>query len=107
MTTKTLENGPGLKWLNRKERWYGGGYCGICGDTNVIPRACRYWDCDDGWRHGVLCEGCADDAQHRGPQPEDYAYQEDADSAVRIDVESAYGDSDSAYAQSQDRHGWR
>lgn len=69
-------NGPGLKIVNPRERWYGAGYCAICGSRDaaeLIPVAVRYWDCDDGWRFGVLCGGCGDDASARGPRPDDYA----------------------------------
>lgn len=72
--------GPGLRELGGG-RWFGKGYCGICGepateDDNcpVVPRAVRYWSPDDGWKVGVLCVYCADAVRNRGPQPGDYAY---------------------------------
>lgn len=102
-----LQNGKGLKYMNRREKWYGGGYCGICGSREVVPVCCRYWDCDDGWRVGVLCEYCADECRADGPKPGDYAYQEATDTAMRADCDVAYGDSDSAYANSRDRQGWK
>lgn len=72
-------NGPGLTVVgDPRRKWYGGGYCGICGHTGegLIPVAVRWWDPDDGWKRGVLCEGCGEDASERGPHPEDYAYVE-------------------------------
>jgi hypothetical protein len=100
--TQRIEGGPGLKVLNRKERWYGGGYCGICGSREVVPTAVRYWDCDDGWLMGVLCEYCLDDARERGPQPDDYAYRPPADElthADKIDILAELGDLDNAYSE--------
>ena len=102
-----LANGKGLKWINRREKWYGGGYCGICGSRELIPTACRYWDPDDGWKFGVLCEYCADECRERGPEPGDYAYADNDQTAARMEVEALYGDSDSAYASSRDRDGWK
>ena len=69
------EHNPGLKILDRQDgqAWYGGGYCGICGDHQVLPVCVKYWEPDDGWKIGTLCAGCADDAAIRGPQPDDYA----------------------------------
>src|SRR5262245_60524139 len=75
-------DGPGLKQVSKGERWYGPGYCGICGhrepveklgDRGVVPVAVRYWDPDDGWRMGVLCVGCGEDCTDRGPKVDDYA----------------------------------
>lgn len=62
--------------LLSKEVWYGQhGCCDVCGDTtNLIPRAVRFWDPDDGWRVGVLCLWCTKDREQRGPKPQDYAY---------------------------------
>ena len=56
-------------------RWYGKGYCNICGDhgPSLVPRQVRYWDPDDGWVVGVLCTFCTEDADSRGPRPDDYA----------------------------------
>ena len=75
--------GPGLRELNPYELWYGGGYCGLCGDRAteaitcaVVPRVLRWWDGDDGWKTGILCLSCAGYAASRGPQPGDYAYRE-------------------------------
>lgn len=102
-----LTNGPGLKVLNRKERWYGGGYCSICGDRseNLVPRAVRFWDCDDGWTMGVLCCYCLDDVRDRGPKPDDYAVliRSERTDPLRIDIESTFGDLDGAYADDRDR----
>jgi hypothetical protein len=77
------KDGPGLKKIGN-EKWYGPGYCGICGcrkcvddgdEYGLVPQAVRYWDPDDGWRMGVLCVGCGEDCYRRGPQPGDYASQ--------------------------------
>ena len=99
-------NGPGLKAFGTEE-WYGPGYCGICG-ADPVPQAVRWWDCDDGWRMGVLCVSCADEARERGPQPDDYAVvtrdTEELDSADRIDILHSMGDDDAAYSDSQDRY---
>ena len=56
---------------------YGAGYCGVCGDTGpaLVPRLARWWDCDDGWRVGVLCSYCFGDAEKRPPRRTDYAYK--------------------------------
>jgi hypothetical protein len=75
------EPGPGLKIRGTKTDppWYGQG-CGVCGNQDpdgqyspLIPVRVLYWDPDDGWRSGVLCQGCAEEAAERGPQPDDYA----------------------------------
>ena len=70
-------NGPGLKVLS-PHRWFGGGYCGICGESDevagLVPRCVRYWDPDDGWKVGILCVHCAPHIARRGPQPDDSAY---------------------------------
>ena len=69
--------GPGLKVLS-KEKWYGShGGCDICGTASdsLIPNMVRFWDCDDGWRTGVLCAYCGEDAASAGPSPDDYAYK--------------------------------
>ena len=74
--------GKGLKILSTTT-WYGPGYCGICGDPeHITPQAVRWWDPDDGWKTGVLCSYCADDAKDRGPQPDDYAYKGKRDSDI-------------------------
>jgi hypothetical protein len=81
-------------------KWYGSGYCGICGSTSVIARACRWWDPDDGWKYGVLCGHCTADAESRPPRPKDYAfadsYGEDVvvNKADEIDVLSELLDGD-------------
>ena len=100
-----LRNGKGLKVLNRRERWYGGGYCGICGHTgdDLVPRAVRYWDCDDGWKAGVLCSYCLDECRDRGPEPGDYAYRGEEDTRTRTDVLATYADLDACYADTLDR----
>lgn len=73
--------GPGLsiRGTEKDRPWYGSG-CGICGNQDpdgryspLIPVRVRWYDPDDGWRSGVLCQGCAEDAAPRGPRPEDYA----------------------------------
>ena len=90
----------GLKVLST-EVWYGGGYCGICGDTQVIPNAVRYWDCDDGWKMGVLCSGCTVECKKRGPNPGDFAYvrgQEEV--ADHLDILAELGDLDGASSDS-------
>jgi hypothetical protein len=96
-------NGPGLRIIGR-ERWYGPGYCGICGSRDVVPVAVRYWDPDDGWRMGVLCGGCGEDCSERGPRPDDYACRttDIVEQAQRIDVLSELVDLDGAYADQMD-----
>lgn len=99
--TNDPRNGPGLRVVGT-ETWYGPGYCGICGETGnaLVPRAVRWWDCDDGWRMGVLCVYCMEDARVRGPRPGDYAMvgNELTDRAAQIDVGVLYGDEDSTYS---------
>jgi hypothetical protein len=100
-----LIDGSGLRYLDRKAVWYGSfGGCNICGTTGdlLIPRQCRYWDADDGWRVGVLCSYCADDVRDRGPQPGDYAYPEKRGNAFFIDGLSVLGDLDGLYSELQD-----
>lgn len=97
-----VPDGPGLKILGN-DTWYGPGYCGICGAVDSIyPRAVRWWDCDDGWRVGVLCPSCMDEARERGPRPDDYAVrirQRGDDQADRIDVSAEMGDLDGTYSE--------
>ena len=89
-------DGPGLKVRGKPADppWYGQG-CGICGQQDpdeqyspLIPVRVVFWDPDDGWRSGVLCSGCAEEAAERGPQPDDYAEhirrQEEAKDAERL-----------------------
>ena len=101
--TTTIPNGPGLRWLRPRERWYGGGFCGLCGSEDIIPTACRWFDPDDGWRMGTLCAGCADEARERGPQPDDLGFSLDTETKSRIDLGVQYGDLDSTYADDRDR----
>src|SRR3990167_10665034 len=91
--------GPGLKVLDRKTRWYGGGYCGICGSRGdeLIPQAVRYWDPDDGWRMGVLCSYCGEEAAARGPKPDDYPVATRDEGAERVEVLASLGDLDNTY----------
>lgn len=111
------KNGPGLKKLGKAsdERWYGPGYCGICGsrtfaenphDRGVVPLAVRYWDPDDGWKMGVLCVGCGEDCTSHGPRPDDFACREQAHilAAERIDIlnELYAGDLDGVWADQDD-----
>lgn len=105
----THENGPGLKILSDR-KWYGPGYCGICGTTDenpkyspLIPQAVRWWDCDDGWKMGVLCLGCGREVKDRGPRPDDYAslVKDEEMQKIRIDVTAELGDEDAAYTESQ------
>ena len=84
----------GARYLST-ERTYGAGYCGICGDRgpSLVSRLVRWWDCDDGWRLGVLCSGCFGDAEKRPPRPTDYAYRGQGAKRQRIDtIVSVYGD---------------
>lgn len=100
-------SGKGLKVLSTA-RWFGPGYCGICGtreeggEFGLIARAVRYWDCDDGWRMGVLCVGCGEEATDRGPEEGDYALTIpdpfDIDTGERIDITVQLGDLDGAYS---------
>ena len=71
-------------------------YCGVCGhvpkgneeDPNYRSNRAplRWWDCDDGWKIGALCHGCAcgmetktfgkqDAILDAQPKPGDYAYK--------------------------------
>ncbi len=92
--------GPGLKVLS-KARWYGGGYCSICGHRGdaLIARQVRYWDPDDGWRVGVLCSYCGEETAERGPRKGDYAYREAAEGAMKADVLASMGDEDATYTE--------
>ena len=72
--------GRGLTLIGRPgERWGGLGSCGLCGETApegtspLLPQAVRWWDPDDGWRLGVLCLGCGQEARTRGPHRDDFA----------------------------------
>lgn len=126
MTTKklpkhTAENGPGLRIQPRDRPWYGPGYCGVCGQRStsctyspLVPVPVRWWDPDDGWRFGVLCQGCAEDASARGPRPGDYAWRDPTDNekgrdprdypphpatqAAKLDTLAELGDDDAAYS---------
>ena len=93
----------GLKVLST-ETWYGSGYCGICGDRDtIIPNAVRYWDCDDGWRMGVLCPCCTDDCKARGPKPGDYAYTRGHEEiSDHLDILADCGDLDGACSEFSD-----
>lgn len=92
---------PGLIVLS-KEKWYGGGYCGICGNGEVVPQAVRYWDCDDGWKVGVLCEYCQEEALVRGPRVDDYAFPGEKEQKLKIDINASLGDLDSTYSQNME-----
>lgn len=98
-------DGPGLKTLSM-ERWYGPGYCGVCGHRgeDLVPQAVRYWDVDDGWKLGVLCIHCGPECAERGPRVGDYASVSlAAASKARIDVLASV-DLDAAYTETmQDR----
>jgi hypothetical protein len=56
--------------------------CSICGHhprterdaPNVGP--VRFWDPDDGWKIGTLCQGCYRSFGKVKPHPNDYAYRE-------------------------------
>lgn len=95
--------GPGLKVLS-KEQWYGGGYCGICGHRgeSLIPTMVRWWDPDDGWKTGVLCMYCGEEASEQAPNPRDYAFSSQAAGAERIDLLVEMGDLDSAHTATLD-----
>jgi len=87
----------GLKVLSNEE-WYGGGYCGVCGSQHIVPKAVRWWDCDDGWKMGVLCEYCTEEVRDRGPQEGDYAFDPSDMKATAIDLEAELGDTDGVYS---------
>jgi hypothetical protein len=95
----------GLKVLS-KETWYGTGYCGICGSEKIVPTAVRYWEPDEGWLMGVLCEFCTKDASERPPIDSDYAVlvanKEDLPSCEKIDLLTDLVDLDGAYSMSRD-----
>ena len=92
------QEGPGLKIVG-KSVWYGPGYCGICGDRgeDLIAQAIRFWCPDDGWKHGVLCRFCGEEASERGPKEGDYAYRKEDKSAL-IDASSMDGDEDATHS---------
>lgn len=102
MMTMIHAEGPGLRVLS-SERWFGPGYCGICGDRGdaLVARAVRFWCPDDGWKMGVLCIHCGQEAAARGPRPDDYASVVREDAAERIDVTADMGDLDGAYSDSE------
>ena len=95
---------PGVKYLRpeNSKPWYGPGYCGVCGHRGeeLIPRAVRFWDPDDGWKVGVLCTGCTEECMARGPRADDYAVvtRTRADAADRIDVAAEHTDLDGTYS---------
>ena len=99
-------NGPGLRvYSTPQDRpWYGSGYCHVCGGS-PFPARVRFWDCDDGWKSGVLCVGCATECAERGPRCEDYAtVVARADKARHMDMVAflSAGDDDAAHTDSED-----
>jgi len=105
MNTLQHVQGPGLKVIG-KDKWYGSwGGCDICGTTSnetLIPIAVRFWDCDDGWKVGVLCADCGDYVYGQGPKEDDYAYNK-RNRGQGIDVlsEVLAGDEDGIWAETQ------
>lgn len=110
--------GPGLKVLSTR-KWWGGCYCGICGHTcdrcpldpwggercasPLLPEQVRWWDPDDGWRVGVLCRGCGEDAAERGPRQGDFGLRfHPGLQAEKIDIVASFGDEDSTYSEFSD-----
>jgi hypothetical protein len=62
----------GYVFLSNNE-WHGKCYCGICGDTqNYIAKPVVFWEPDDGWIVGVLCDGCL--SLIRPPRSSDFAW---------------------------------
>lgn len=49
-------------------------YCKICGEEKNLSEPKRYWDPDDGYVFGRLCQYCLPHST-RKPKPEDYAYR--------------------------------
>jgi len=105
VTHRHHQNGPGLRVTNPENRtpWWGPGYCGICGtrDENIlIPKAVRWYDPDDGWRMGILCGDCGEEASSRGPEAGDFAVVTGKVEmqALRIDANSLLGDEDGTYS---------
>ena len=102
-----VDPGPGLRVLGNDNDppWYGSGGCYVCGSSgpDLIPRAVRFWDPDDGWRIGVLCSYCAGDCAMRGPHENDYAYCKAgmADGIAAV-VEACAGDMDGTAALLED-----
>lgn len=98
-------NGPFVKQLSN-ETWYGSfGGCNICGEKRegfLIPRAVRWWDPDDGWKHGVLCRPCMLECSERGPRKSDYAYKAEDFDAEFIDAAFSLGDNDGAHSDLED-----
>lgn len=102
--------GPGLKIVGDPSTpWYGSfGGCNICGHAgeSLVPVRVRYWDCDDGWRSGVLCVYCGEDCSARGPRPDDYAVatSDPQTKAALLDVidEVNAGDDDAAFTESEE-----
>ncbi len=104
MLSEPHVDGPGLKVLNPRKKWFGPGYCGICGHRgeSLVPRAVRWWDADDGWKMGVLCVGCGQEASARGPRKGDFAMIEEdagAEQKGRIDVSAGMGDLDGTWSE--------
>lgn len=54
-------------------------YCSVCGHwpEKETPNhgPLRFWDCDDGWKIGNLCAGCADETLSAVPHKDDYAFK--------------------------------
>lgn len=105
MKLPPMVKAEGLVDLSRK-KWWSPGYCGICGHRgeSLMPRLCRYWDADDGWRTGILCFGCRADAAERGPRPDDYAVvtAKDPDRAAKVDLLATLGDDDACHTGAED-----
>lgn len=66
--------------------------CAICGSEKTDRYRGQWWDPDDGWRWGRLCDHCAADygPGKVKPQPDDYAY----DQRGEYDVDTFIGDTE-------------
>lgn len=96
--------GPGLKVLTNNQ-WYGWGGCDCCGTTSdeyFVPRQVRYWDCDDGWKVGALCQPCGEEAAVKGPDSKDYAYNKRGrDKSIDAVADLLDGDEDGIWAEAE------
>ena len=68
MQTDSTTTNPHVTFVGQHSRCG----CNICGDgQGASMPVCRYWDADDGWTFGVLCQSCY---RHcRKPRADDYA----------------------------------
>lgn len=53
--------------------------CKICGDEGRLTPIVRFWDPDDGWKAGRLCDYCKEHYGPRKPHQDDCAYDKSGD----------------------------